>query len=110
MAAVLAALTEREAAMRGLARVESMLILLLLFETLVHRKTRHLPIEVPTVGDVIAGCVRLAVRLVVLIVVADAVVLERARPHDAGGMGAARPRDEGRGDLGLRRLRAAGGS
>jgi small-conductance mechanosensitive channel len=74
-AAVIAALTERESATRGLGIVESMLILLLLFETLVYRKTRHLPMEVPTAGDVIAGCLRFAFRLVVLIVVADAVAL-----------------------------------
>ena len=75
VAAVLAALTERSAAMRGLAAFESMLILLLLIETLVHRLTRHLPTEVPTVGDVIAGCLRLALRLLVIVVAADVLLI-----------------------------------
>jgi moderate conductance mechanosensitive channel len=74
-AAILAAVTESAAAMHGIARIESMLILLLLFETLVHRLTHHLPFEVPTVADVIAGCVRLAVRLVVIVIAADAILL-----------------------------------
>ncbi len=91
LAAVLAALTERESATRGLGIVESMLLLLLLFETLVYRKTRHLQMEVPTVGDVIAASLRFAFRLLVLIVVIDAVVLnalglvtpEEWAPHNA---------------------------
>lgn len=74
-AAVLAALTERGDAMRGLQTVESMLILLLLVETLIHRLTRHLPTEVPTVGDVVAGCLRLALRLLVIVVAADALLI-----------------------------------
>jgi small-conductance mechanosensitive channel len=74
MAAILAAVTESAGAMHGIARVESMLILLLLFETLVHRLTHHLPTEVPTVADVAAGLVRLAVRLVVIVVAADAIL------------------------------------
>jgi small-conductance mechanosensitive channel len=89
-AAVLAALTAREAATRGLGIVESMLILLLLFETLVYRKTRHLQMEVPTLSDVVAGCLRFAFRLVVIVVMADAVVVsalglmtpELWAPHD----------------------------
>ncbi len=87
---VLAALTGRESATRGFGTVESMLILLLLFETLVYRKTRHLQMEVPTVSDVVAGCVKFAFRLVVLIVTVDAVVVsalgfmtpEQWEPHD----------------------------
>ena len=75
LAAVLAALTDRESATHGLGIVESMLILLLLFETLVYRKTRHLQMEVPTVGDMIAGCLKFAFRLVILLVVVEAVVL-----------------------------------
>jgi small-conductance mechanosensitive channel len=90
LAAVLAAITERESATRGLGVVESMLILLLLFETLVYRKTRHLQMEVPTVSDVVAGCVKFAFRLIVVIVMADAVVVsalgvmtpELWAPHD----------------------------
>jgi small-conductance mechanosensitive channel len=89
-AAVLAALTARESATRGLGIVESMLILLLLFETLAYRKTRHLQMEVPTVSDVVAGCIRFAFRLVVIIVMVDAVVVsalglmtpELWAPHD----------------------------
>lgn len=75
VAAIFAALTQREAAARGLGAVESMLILLLLFETLVYRKTCHLQMEVPTLADVVAGCIKLAFRLIVLIVVVDAVAL-----------------------------------
>jgi small-conductance mechanosensitive channel len=75
LAAVLAALTERTGAMRGIATVESMVILLLLVETLIHRLTRHLPTEVPTAGDVVAGCLRIALRLVVIVVAADAIVI-----------------------------------
>jgi small-conductance mechanosensitive channel len=75
VAAVLAALTERSAAMRGLATVESLLIMLVLIETLVHRLTRHLPTEIPTVGDVVAGCARLALRLLVIVVAADALLI-----------------------------------
>jgi small-conductance mechanosensitive channel len=74
LAAILAAVTGSADAMRGIARVESMLILLLLFETLIHRLTHHLPFEVPTVADVMAGLVRLAVRLVVIVVAADAIL------------------------------------
>jgi len=75
VAAILAAVTTSADAMHGIARVESMLILLLLFETLIHRLTHHLPFEVPTVADVMAGLVRLAVRLVVIVVAADALLL-----------------------------------
>ena len=58
-----------------------MLLLLLLLETLIHRLTRHLPVEVPTVGDVVAACLRLALRLIVIVVAADALLIVRAR-HD----------------------------
>jgi small-conductance mechanosensitive channel len=75
VAAVLAALTERTGAMRGIATVESMVILLLLVETLIHRLTRHLKTEVPTVGDVVAGCVRIALRLVVIVIAIDAILI-----------------------------------
>jgi len=61
--AVYAALTGQGLANRGFAAIESLLLLLLLFETLVFRLTKHLPTELPTMGDVIAGCVRWAVRL-----------------------------------------------
>src|SRR5476651_101398 len=75
-AALYAAITDRESAMRGLAAVESMLILLLLLETLIHRRSRHLSTEVPTVGEVIAGCVRLGVRLVMIVIAAQAVLVD----------------------------------
>jgi small-conductance mechanosensitive channel len=76
LAAIYAAITERAAAMRGLAAVESMLILLLLLETLVHRRTRHLPTEVPTVGEVAASCLRLAIRLLVIIVAVQGILVD----------------------------------
>jgi small-conductance mechanosensitive channel len=76
LAAVFAAITERASMMHGLGSVESMLLLLLLLETLIHRRTRHIDMDVPTVGDVIAGCVRLAVRLLVLLVVAQAMLVD----------------------------------
>ncbi|HTR83571.1 MAG TPA: mechanosensitive ion channel domain-containing protein [Reyranella sp.] len=90
LSAIYAALTQRESAVRGLGVVESMLIFLLLLETLVHRRTRHLPQEAPTIGDVIAGCVRMAVRLFVIVVVAESVLVdalgvmspEEWAPHD----------------------------
>ncbi|MBS0524987.1 MAG: mechanosensitive ion channel [Proteobacteria bacterium] len=75
LAAMLAAVTDRPAAMHGVGSVESMLFFLLLLETLIHRLTRHLPMEAPTVTDVIAGCVRLALRLLVLVVTVDAVLI-----------------------------------
>ena len=74
-AAFYAALTERTSAMLGLAAVESMLIAQLLLETLIYRRTRHLPSELPTMGDVIAGCVRLAVRLFALALAAEAILV-----------------------------------
>lgn len=76
LAAIYAAITEHAAAMRGLAGVESMLILLLLVETLVHRRTRHLPTEVPTVGEVMAACLRLAVRLLVIVVAVQGILID----------------------------------
>ena len=90
VAAVLAALTQRESATRGLGVVESMVILLLLFETLAYRKTRHLQMEVPTVSDVVAACVKFAFRLIFIIVMVNAVVVsalgfmtpELWAPHD----------------------------
>jgi small-conductance mechanosensitive channel len=76
LAAVVAAATESAEAMHGIARVESLLILLLLFETLIHRLTQHLPFEVPTVTDAVAACARLGMRLIVLVVAADAILLD----------------------------------
>ncbi len=92
LAAFYASLTEHVGTVRGLSLIESMLILLLLAETLIVRLTRHLPMEVPTVGDVMAGCVRLALRLWVAVVALEAVMVgalgamtaEQWQPHDRG--------------------------
>lgn len=92
VAAVYAALTESSTAARGMAMIESALLALLLFETLMHRVTRHIVSELPMAGDVVADCVRLLVRLYVLIIIAEAVmvrVLGAATPeewmaHDRG--------------------------
>ncbi len=92
VAAVYAALTESSTASRGMGIIESTLIALLLFETLMHRVTRHIVSELPMAGDVVADCVRLLVRLYVLIIIAEAVmvrVLGAATPeewlvHDRG--------------------------
>jgi small-conductance mechanosensitive channel len=89
--AIFAALTGQESTTHGLGVVESMLILLLLFETLVHRKTRHFQMEAPTPGDVIASSLKFAFRLVVVVVVVEMVVLsmlqlatpEEWAPHDS---------------------------
>lgn len=75
-AAILATLTARNAATRGLNALESMVFLLLLGETLISRITRHLPLEVPTIGDVMAGCARVALRLFVVTVAAEALVVD----------------------------------
>ena len=45
----------------------SVLIALLLFETLMHRITRHIMSELPMAGDVVADCLRLVARLYVII-------------------------------------------
>jgi small-conductance mechanosensitive channel len=74
-ASVYAALTESGTAARGLAVIESALIALLLFETLMHRLTRHIVSELPMAGDVVADCVRLLVRLYVAILVAEALMV-----------------------------------
>jgi small-conductance mechanosensitive channel len=70
-AAFYAALTEQIRTSRGLGVIESMAIALLLLETLVYRLVRHLPAEMPTLGDVVAGCVRLGARLIVAIAVVE---------------------------------------
>lgn len=73
--AVHAALMGEGLGNRGFSTIESLLILLLLFETLIFRLTRHLPSELPTMGDVVAGCVRLAVRLWLLVAICGAVAV-----------------------------------
>ena len=74
-ASVYAALTESGTAARGLAVIESALIALLLFETLMHRITRHIVSELPMAGDVVADCLRLLVRLYVAILIAEALMV-----------------------------------
>lgn len=75
LAGVYAALTESTTASRGMAVIESALLFLLLFETMMHRLTRHIVSELPMAGDVVADCVRLLVRLFVLIIIADALMV-----------------------------------
>ena len=92
VAGIYAALTENSTASRGMAVIESVLIALLLFETLMHRVTRRIVTELPMAGDVVADCIRLLVRLYALIVIAEALmvrVLAAATPeqwlaHDRG--------------------------
>jgi small-conductance mechanosensitive channel len=92
VAAVYAALTESNTASHGLNRIESALIALLLFETLMHRITRHIVSELPMAGDVVADCLRLVARLYVLILIAEALMVrvlaamtaEEWLPHDRG--------------------------
>jgi len=75
LAEVYAALTENDGAARGMDLIETTLIGLLLFETLMHRVTRHIATELPLAGDVVADCVRLTVRLFVAIEIAEAVMV-----------------------------------
>ena len=97
LAAVYAALTESNTAARGLSAIESALIALLLFETLMHRITRHIMSELPMAGDVVADCLRLVARLYVIILIADALMVrvlgamtpEEWLPHDRGAKVAA---------------------
>ncbi|MBI2738201.1 MAG: mechanosensitive ion channel [Rhodospirillales bacterium] len=76
VAAVYAALTESHTAARGMSTIESALLVLLLFETLMHRVTRHIVSELPMAGDVVADCLRLIARLYVAIIIADAVMVK----------------------------------
>lgn len=92
LAAIYAALGETSTASRGLTTMESSLLVLLLFETLMHRITRHIVSELPMAGDVVADCLRLTARLYVLILIADALMVktlgavtpEEWLPHDRG--------------------------
>jgi small-conductance mechanosensitive channel len=92
LAAIYAALTESNTASRGLNHIESALLALLLFETLMHRVTGRIVTELPMAGDVVADCLRLIARLYVLILIADALVVqvlgamtaEEWLPHDRG--------------------------
>jgi small-conductance mechanosensitive channel len=69
-------LNGNEDAARGMDVIEGALIALLLFETLMHRVTRHIVSEMPMAGDVVADCVRLAVRLYVVILIVQAVMVQ----------------------------------
>src|SRR5215216_3414816 len=70
-----AALTESGTAARGLATIEGTLLVLLMFETLMHRVTRHIVSELPMAGDVVADCLRLIARLYAVILIADALMV-----------------------------------
>ena len=97
LAAVYAALTESGTAARGMRTIEAALLALLLFETLMHRVTRHIVSELPMAGDVVADCLRLIARLYVIILIADALMVqvlgamtaEEWVPHDRGAKVAA---------------------
>ena len=97
LAVVYAALTESNTSARGMTTIESALIALLLFETLMQRITRHIVSELPMAGDVVADCLRLIARLYVIILIADALmvrVLHAMTPdewlaHDRGAKVAA---------------------
>ncbi len=88
--AVYAALTQAGMANQGLAAIESLLIMLLLFETLMHKATQHLPMEAPTLGELFASCTRLAVRLWVAVAATRALLVgalgmmtaQEWAPHD----------------------------
>ena len=92
LVAIYAALGETATASRGLTTIETALILLLLFETLMHRLTRHIVTELPMAGEVVADCLRLVARLYVLILMAEALMVrtlgaftaEEWLPHDRG--------------------------
>jgi small-conductance mechanosensitive channel len=73
--AIYAALTQQGLGNSGFSSIESLLIMLLLFETLVHKLTQHLPMEMPTIGEVLASCLRLAVRLWVAVAISRALVV-----------------------------------
>jgi len=86
------------AARAALGTIESALLTLLLFETLMHRITRHIVSELPMAGDVggPTACALVA-RLYVIILIADALMVRVLGAHDAGRMVAARPRRQARG-------------
>ena len=109
-AAVYAALTESGTAARGLATIESALLVLLLFETLMHRVTRHIVSELPMAGDVVADCLRLIARLYAIILIADALMVRVLGAMTAEEWVAARPRRQDRGDHRWWRSTPSGGS
>ncbi|MDI1288086.1 MAG: mechanosensitive ion channel [Reyranella sp.] len=81
-----------EAAPAGMDVIESLLIGLLLFETLMYRVTHHVVSELPMAGDVAADCLRLAVRLYAAILIVNAFMVQVVAaatpaewaPHDRG--------------------------
>ena len=81
-----------DTAPKGMDTIESLLLGLLLFETLMYRVTRHVVSELPMAGDVAADCLRLAVRLYVAILIANAFMVQVVAaataaewaPHDRG--------------------------
>ncbi len=75
VAEIHAALTNNDGAARGLDMIETTLVALLLFETLMHRVTRHIATELPLAGDVVADCLRLIVRLYAAILIADSLMV-----------------------------------
>jgi len=75
VAAVYAALAESSTAARAMTTIESALLALLLFETLMHRARQHIVSELPMAGDVVADCLRLVARLYVAILIADALMV-----------------------------------
>ena len=97
VAAIYAALTDSHTGARGLNKIEATLIALLLFETLMQRVTRHIVSELPMAGDVVADCLRLVARLYVVIVIANALMVQvlgamaasEWEPHDRGAKVAA---------------------
>ena len=110
VAAVYAALTESGTAARGLATIEGTLLVLLMFETLMHRVTRHIVSELPMAGDVVADCLRLIARLYAVILIADALMVRVLGAVIRRGMGGARPRRQDRSDLPWWRSTPSGGS
>jgi moderate conductance mechanosensitive channel len=91
-ASVYATLVESPVAASGMRTIESSLMALLLFETLMHRITRHIVSELPMAGDVAADCLRLIARLYVAILIANALMVQVLAaatpaewlPHDRG--------------------------
>ena len=81
-----------DAAPNGMDVIESLLLGLLLFETLMYRVTRHVVSELPMAGDVAADCLGLAVRLGIAIMIVNAFMVQVVAaatpaewaPHDRG--------------------------
>jgi moderate conductance mechanosensitive channel len=97
LAAFYTALTGNNTTANGLTLIESSLLLLLLFETLMHRIRQHIVSELPMAGDVVADCLRLVARLYVLILITSTLVVRvlgvmsaaEWQPHERGAIVAA---------------------